>query len=84
MRLRIVNLESGGQQLPVTKKNLSRKSFNLEKYSFFIENTKNICFYPNRSMLNSYAFASSRIKIKNLDSIIRKKSLHTVYSQKKK
>ena len=36
-------------------------------------------------MLNSYAFASSRIKIKSLDSIInkRKKSLHTVYSQKK-
>ena len=27
--LRIVKLESGGQQLPVTKKNLSRNIFNL-------------------------------------------------------
>ena len=26
---RIVKLESGGQQLPVTKKNLSRNNFNL-------------------------------------------------------
>ena len=29
VRLRIVKLESGGQQLPVTKKNLSRNIFNL-------------------------------------------------------
>ena len=43
-------------------------------------------FLPNHRMLNSYAFASSRIKIKCLDStkIKEKKSLHTLYSQKKK
>ena len=78
MRLRIVNLESGGQQLLVTKKNLSRISFDLEKYYFLLKVQKNM-FYPNRRMLNIYAFASSRIKIKSLDSIInkRKKSLHT-------
>ena len=29
VRLRIVKLESGGQQLPVAKKNLSRNIFNL-------------------------------------------------------
>ena len=29
VRLRIVKLESGGQQLPVTKKNFSRNIFNL-------------------------------------------------------
>ena len=29
VRLRIVKLESGGQQQPVTKKNLSRNIFNL-------------------------------------------------------
>ena len=36
-------------------------------------------------MLNRYAFASSRIKIKSLDSTInkRKKSLHTLHSQRK-
>ena len=37
MRLHIVNLESGGQQLPVTKKNLSQNSLNLEKYSFLLK-----------------------------------------------
>ena len=36
-------------------------------------------------MLNSYTFVLSRIKIKSLFSIInkRKKTLHTLYSQKK-
>ena len=36
VRLRIIKLESGGQQLPVTKKNLPRNIFNLEKSCFFI------------------------------------------------
>ena len=79
MRLRIVILESGGQQLPVTKKNLSRNIFNLEKSSFFIKSTKNICFYPNHRILNSYAFASFRIKIKSLDSTINKRKKISAY-----
>ena len=37
VRLRIVKLESGGQQLPVTKENLSRNIFNLYKSSFFYQ-----------------------------------------------
>ena len=35
VHLRIVKLESGGQQLPVTKKNLSWNIFNLEKSSLY-------------------------------------------------
>ena len=85
VRLHMVKLESGGEQLPVTKKILSRNIFNLEKYSFFIKITKNICFYPNHKMLNSYAFASSRIKIKSLDSTINKrKNLCIPYTARKK
>ena len=40
MRLRIAKLESGGQQLPVTKKILSRNIFNLEKSSFLLKELK--------------------------------------------
>ena len=35
VRLRIAKLESGGQQLPFTKENLSRNIFNLEKSPFY-------------------------------------------------
>ena len=35
VRLGIVKLESGGQRLPVTKKNLSRNVFNLENPLFY-------------------------------------------------
>ena len=35
VRFRIVKLESGGQKLPVTKKNLSRNIFNFEKPLFY-------------------------------------------------
>ena len=34
-------------------------------------------------MLNSYTFALFKINIKSLDSTMREKSLHTLYSQKK-
>ena len=44
VRLRIVKLESGGQQLPVTKKNLSRNIFNLEKSSFLLKVLKTYVF----------------------------------------
>ena len=64
VRLLIVKLESG-QQLPVIKKNLSRNIFNIEKSSFLLKVLKVLCFYPNHRMLNSYAFASSSIKIKS-------------------
>ena len=85
VRLRIVKLDSGGQQLPVTKKNLSRNIFNLYKILSFIKSTKNICFYPNHKMLNSYTFASSRIKIKSLDSTIdKRKHLCIPYTARKK
>ena len=40
VRLRIVKLESGGQQLPATEKNLSRNIFNLEKSSFLLKVVK--------------------------------------------
>ena len=54
-------------------------------FLFFIKSTKNICFYPNHRMLNSYAFASSRIKIKSLDSTINKrKNLCIPYTARKK
>ena len=66
-------LESGGQQLPVIKKNCSGNRFNLEKSSFCIKGTKNIRFYPNHRMLNSYTFVLSRIKIKNVFSTINKR-----------
>ena len=35
VNLRIVKLKSGGQQLPVMKKNLSENSFNLENPLFY-------------------------------------------------
>ena len=44
VRLRIVKLESGGQQLPVTKKILSRNIFNLEKSSFLLKELKTYVF----------------------------------------
>ena len=44
VRLRIVKLESGGQQLPVAKKNLSRNIFNLEKSSFLLKLLKTYVF----------------------------------------
>ena len=80
MHWRIVKLETWGQQLPVIKKNLYENSFNLEKSSFFINSTKNIRYYPNHRMLNSYTLALSRIKIKSLDSTIYKgkKTLHAL------
>ena len=76
---RIVKLESGGQQLSVTKKNHSRKVLTLKIFFFFffffffliVKHT--FVFYPNHRMLNSYAFASSRIKINSSDSIRNKK-----------
>ena len=37
MRLPIVKLESGGEQLPVIKKNHSGNRFNLEKFSFLLK-----------------------------------------------
>ena len=40
----IVKLESGGQQLPVTKKNLPRNIFNLEKSSFLLKVLKTYVF----------------------------------------
>ena len=80
----IVKLESGGQQLLVTKKNLSRNIFNLEKSTFLLKVLKNICFYPNHRMRNSYAFASFRIKIKSLDSTTNKrKNLCIPYTARK-
>ena len=83
VRLRIVKLESGGQQLPVTKKNLSRNIFNLSKSSFLLKVLKT-CFYPNHKMLNSYTFASSRIKSKSLDSTIdKRKHLCIPYTARK-
>ena len=75
----IVKLESGGQQLPFVEKNLSGNSFNLKKSTFFIKSTKNICFYPNHRMFNSYTFALSRIKIKSLDSTINKRKKISLY-----
>ena len=79
VHLRIVKLKSGGQQLPILKKNLSRNSFNLEKSPFLLKLPKNIRFNLNHRMLNSYTFALSKIEIKSLDSTInkRKQSLHT-------
>ena len=71
--LHIVKLESGGQQLQVTKKNLFRNIFNLDKSSFLSKVLKTYVFYPNHRMFNSYAFASSRIKVKSLDSTINKR-----------
>ena len=54
------------------------------KILFFIESTKNICFYPNRKMVNSYTFASSRIKSKSLDSTIdKRKHLCIPYTARK-
>ena len=44
VRLRIVKLESGGQQLPVTKKNLSRNVFILVKSSFLFKVLKTYVF----------------------------------------
>ena len=44
VHLRIVKLESGGQQLPVTKKNLSQNIFNLEKSSFLLKVLKTYVF----------------------------------------
>ena len=44
VRLRIVKLELGGQQLPVTKKNPSRNIFNLEKSSFLLKVLKTDVF----------------------------------------
>ena len=86
VHLHIAKLKSRGHQLPVMKKNRPGKRFNLEKSSFFfIKSTKNIRFYPNQRMPNSYTFVLSRIKMKSLFLTInkRKKSLHTLYSQKK-
>ena len=60
MHLRIVKLESGDRQLLIIKKNPSGNRFNL-KISSFIKSTKNIGFYPNHRMLNSYTFVLSRI-----------------------
>ena len=84
VHLRIAKLESGGQQLPVIKQNLSGNSFNLKNPIFFIKSTKNIRFHPDHRMVSSYTFALSRIKITSLDSTInkRKKCLFTLYSQK--
>ena len=84
MHICFVKLESGGQQLPVIKKNLSRNSFNLEKSSFSLKLLKTYVF-TQITMLNSYTFALSRIKSKSLGSTIhkRKKTLHTLYSLKK-
>ena len=45
VRLHIIKLESKDQQLPVTKKNLPRNIFNLEKSSFFNQSTENM-FLP--------------------------------------
>ena len=44
MHLRIVKLESGGQQLPVIKKNHSGNKFNLEKSSFLLKVLKTYVF----------------------------------------
>ena len=44
VRLCIVKLESGGQQLPVSKKNLSRNIFNLEKSSLLLKVLKTYVF----------------------------------------
>ena len=62
--LRIVKLESGGQLLPVIKKKISPEIvLTLKTTLFLIKSTKNIPFYPNHRMLDSYTFALSRIKI---------------------
>ena len=88
VHLNIVKMESRGQPLPVIKKRVSGSSFNLEKSSFVSEVLKT-CFYPNHRRLNSYTFALSRIKIKNLYSTINnknnKESRHTstLYNLKK-
>ena len=44
VRLRIVKLELGSQQLPVTKNNPSRNIFNLEKSSFLLKVLKTDVF----------------------------------------
>ena len=46
VHLCIVKLESGGQQLPVTKKNRSGNSFNLEKNPLFYQKYENYTFLP--------------------------------------
>ena len=46
VHLRIVKFESVGQQLAVTKKNLSVDCLNLEKSSFFNQKSKNYTFLP--------------------------------------
>ena len=77
MCISALKLESGGQLLPVMKKNLSRNSFNLENPPFH-QSTKN--------MLDSYTFVLSRIKIKSLDLTInkREKNLCIPYTARKK
>ena len=66
MRLRIVNLELGGQQLPVTKKNRSENCTNLEKHSCLLKVQKKYVFTQISEC--SIRIASLRIKIKSLDS----------------
>ena len=85
VHLRTVKLESRCQQLPVVKQNCSENRFNLEKSFSFIKSTKNIRFYPNHRMLNSYTFVLSRIKIKSVFPTINKsKNLCIPYTARKK
>ena len=46
VHLRIVKLESGSQQLPVTKKTLSRNIFYLENPLFLLKVLKTYVFLP--------------------------------------
>ena len=85
MPLHIVELKSGGQQLPGIKKNHSGNRSNLEKSSFFIKSTKNIRFLPKSQTAQWLRICI----IPNLNQEVifnhkqKKKSLHTLYSQKK-
>ena len=73
VHLRFVELESGGQQLPIIKKHLSGNSFNLKKFSFFlIQSTKStlivmsdvrcLCLFLNvlKDETHSYTMISMR------------------------
>ena len=87
LRRPIVKFKSIGQQLSVIKKILSVNSLNLEKPLFYQKSEKKIYVLLKHCMLNSYTFASSRIKIRSFDSAIKKRKdlciVHTQYSQEK-
>ena len=80
----IVKLESGGQQLPIIKKNCSGNRFNLEKSSFLLNVLKTYIFtqITERSIVTHLHYPEL-----NKECIFnhkqKKKSMHTLYTQKK-